>query len=107
MGMSYKDNPQTEAARQVFSQLAGVGQGAHVLSAVVFSKRCRRSNTYQAAQKTRKGKAVCGAGKRRREGELRETVFPSSQLQFYSVQSYPQLGRFRKPSKAPGPWLAT
>lgn len=96
MGMSYKDNPQTGALRQVFSQLAGVGQGAHVLSAVVLSKPCGRSNTHRA-QKTPKGKTVCGVGKERREEEVREAAFLSSQLHFYSVQSYPQLGRFIKP----------
>lgn len=62
MGMSYKDNPQMEAVQQVFSQLAGVGQGAHVLSAVVLSKPCGRSNTH-LAQKTHTGTAVWGREK--------------------------------------------
>lgn len=60
-GVSYKGNPQTEAVQQVFSQLTGVGQGAHVLSAVVLAKLCGRSNTHRT-QKTLKGKPVCGGG---------------------------------------------
>lgn len=89
MGMSYKDNPQTEAAWQVYSQLAGVGQGAHVSWAPVLSKPCGQSNTHRA-QKTLQGKAVvCGVGRRRREVEVTEAVSPSSQSQSYSVQSYP------------------
>lgn len=95
MGMSYKDNPQIGAGRQVLSQLAGVGQGAHVLSAAALSKPCGRSNTHRA-QKTLKGKAVWQVGERRGE-EGREAAFLSLQSHFHSVQSYPQLSRFIKP----------
>lgn len=41
--------------------------------------------THTEHRKLVKGKVVCGAGKRRREGKVREELFPSSQLQFYSV----------------------
>lgn len=97
----------TGAMRQVFSQLAGVGQGAHVLSTVVLSKLCGRSNMHRA-QKTLKGKAVCGVGKRRGKKRLREAAFLSTQSHFYSFQSYPQQSRVKNHlTKPPGPWLTT
>lgn len=62
-GQELQRQSQTGAMRQVFSQLAGVGHGAHVLSTVVLAKLCGRSNTHRA-QKTRKGEAVCGEEER-------------------------------------------
>lgn len=64
-GHELQRQSQTGAMRQVLSQPAGVGQGAHVLSTVVLSQPCGRSNIHRA-QKTLKGKA----GKRR-EGRRR------------------------------------
>lgn len=60
-GHELQDNCQIGARHQVLSQLAGVGQGAHVLSAAVLSKSCGRSNTHRA-QKTLKGKQYVAVG---------------------------------------------
>ena len=96
-GHELQDNRQIGARHQVLSQLAGVGQGAHVLSAVVLSKLCGRSNT-RRAQKTLKGKQYVAAGLGGgEEGRRGEVAFFPLQSHFYSVQSYPQLGRFMKP----------
>lgn len=95
MGMSCKTVPKPGAGRQVLSQLAGVGQGAHTLSAEVCCKPCRPSNT-RRAQKTLKGQLVWQMGETRRE-EGRGTACLSSQSHSYSAQSYPQPGRLLKP----------
>lgn len=66
-----------------------------MLSAVVLSKPCGRSNTHRA-QRTLKGEGNV-RGREEEKGGGRETAFLSSQSHFYSVLSYPQQGRFIKP----------
>lgn len=76
-----------------FSQLAGVGQGTHVLSAVVLSKSCGWSNMYRA--QTLKRKAVCRAGKRREE-DVRESYLSFFPITFLLCSELLLAGRVYK-----------
>lgn len=78
-GHELQDNRQIGARHQVLSQLAGVGQAAHVLSAVVLSKLCGRSNT-RRAQKTLIGKQYVKVGLGGRGGGEKLLFFPYNHI---------------------------
>lgn len=60
-GQGLQRQTQTGAMRRVFSQLAGVGQGAHVLSTEAASKLCGRPRMHRARNPSRGG-SVRGRG---------------------------------------------
>lgn len=96
MGVSYKDNPKQGLCGRFSASLQVWGR-EHTCYQQWFSQRHAGDQTCTEHRKPLKGKAMCGVGKKRREEEVRETAFLSSQSHFHSVQSYPQQGRFIKP----------
>lgn len=103
-GHELQDNHQIGARHQVLSQLAGVGQGAHVLSAAVLSKLCGRSNTHRA-QKTLKGKQYVAMGlEGGEEGRRGETAFFPLIITFLLCSKLPPAGQVYETvwTKSPG-----
>lgn len=93
-GHELQRQSQTGAMWQVFSQLAGVGQRAHVLSTVVLSKPSGRSNMHRA-QKTLEGKAVCG--EEEREGQVKRSCLSFLPITFLFFSKLPPAEQVYKP----------